>query len=67
VFAEPRSVFQGSCPDNQMPNSRNQKPPSRSAKLKLRQYRGQQDQERLPPARKKYTPEEVKRLFKNWI
>jgi hypothetical protein len=50
-----------------MPNSRNQKPPSRSAKLKLRQYRGQQDQERLPPARKKYTPEEVKRLFKNWI
>lgn len=51
--------------------SRNQKPPSESAKLKLRQYRGKRDEltvnpEARPVVRKQYTPQEVKRLFKNW-
>lgn len=46
--------------------SRNQKPPSESAKLKLRQYRFKRDEVLEAPKRKQYTPEQIKKLFKNW-
>ena len=46
--------------------SRNMKPPSESAKLKLRQYRGKRDEVAKAPERKQYTQAEIKKLFKNW-
>jgi hypothetical protein len=45
--------------------SRSQKLPSESAKLKLRQYRFKKDEVKAPE-RKQYTPEQIKKLFKNW-
>ena len=48
--------------------SRNQKPPSESAKLKLRQYRFKRDKNTVAkqPELKQYTQAEIKKLFKNW-
>lgn len=39
------------------------KKPSMSAKLKLKKFRDSKD---AAPKPKKFTPEEIKKLFKNW-
>jgi hypothetical protein len=43
--------------------SRNRKPPSLSAKLKLRNFK--KDLPEIKPVQK-YTQAEIKKLFKNW-
>jgi hypothetical protein len=43
--------------------SRNQKPPSLSAKLKLKKYRDTKD---IKPLKQKYTELDKKKLFKDW-
>jgi len=45
--------------------SRNQKPPSMSAKLKLKKFRDTKDTT-VAKDNRKLTPAEVKKLFKNW-
>jgi len=42
---------------------RSNKPPSMSSKLKLKKFR---DTKNTPPERQKPTPDQVKKLFKNW-
>lgn len=45
--------------------SRNQKPPSLSAKLKLKKFRDTKDTT-VAKDNKKMTQSEIKKLFKNW-